>query len=241
MVDMIKKQFRLRRDELLLGFIVMCLCFILGAGMMILIISVDSETLHIVPIGMVMALMGTIMTLFMAQVFSFGNRFNQALSMGRTRKIFMVADTLVTLGLHVVYVITLYILYFVEIGIYKIIFPTYTMKFDFLNRINWKYAVGGIIVLIIAELLFGELILKFGMKIFWIIWAMWMLGTSSISALSNNVEITENASVLQKIMYWFVGTLDGITAQQWNIIWGAIVVAAAIGVVAMVRKQAVKY
>lgn len=54
-------------------------------------------------------------------------------------------------------------------------FPQAVMEIDLTNFFTWNYLSGVLVVFTAVEMFFGAVILRYGMKVLWILWAVWMI------------------------------------------------------------------
>jgi len=97
MLNMIKKQFKLRKDEIVLTGIVECVAFVIGMIILALIVKFDNTTDKVFELGSLVAFSMSLFAAFIMVFATFGVSFNNALCMARTRRSFMISYTVVSL------------------------------------------------------------------------------------------------------------------------------------------------
>ena len=107
-------------------------------------------------------------------------------------------------------------------------FPQAVMEIDLTNFFTWNYLSGVLVVFTAVEMFFGAVILKYGIKAYGVLWALWML----ITLVPMNIEKNEKLSgELAKLGLFLGGTLTPqgmvvlvivltivVAAITWNIL-----------------------
>ena len=98
---------------------------------------------------------------------SFMGDFNMAISLGATRKSFVSGYVLFNLLEIAVLELEIVVFGVVEKFLLENAFPQAV--------ITWNYLSGVLVVFTAVEMFFGAVILRYGMKVLWILWAVWMI------------------------------------------------------------------
>lgn len=230
---MIRTQFQLTKKEHLLYFgsalIVYLLAFIIAAlffgengfekstGVLEMIITAIFMTLiHLICI-----------------MFSFGVKFNMALTMGITRKNFTIGYVVVT-GSQIAGVwLLINACHAVEKIIYETFFPEKTLENILSLGQQMSYVVPGLLLLLAVEVFFGVIILKFGMKGYWVIWIIWVLVFTGIPAAEKNAAL---AGTMHRLMKWGIDAMGNMIGWILSLVLSGILVAL---IWLMLRRQAV--
>ena len=101
-----------------------------------------------------------------------------------------------------------------------------------------RWAVPAAAVLTVIGGFCGALLLRFGRKAFWIMWALWMFGCIGIPGISDAV-IEKPESFYGQIGIAAGNILSQISVQTWGMILGAVSIGAMIGMWIIIRKQQV--
>ena len=171
----IKKECRLRYDEILLSMVVS-----LGGGLLGLLIGciVRANTTEN-PTGMA-ALISIIFSctwIIFTHVFSLPYHFEIMISMGRTRKEFVKNNLIFCWGNTLIMWLMYCIVYYIEKGIFR------NLDLDLGIITNPLLAVFFIFMIVSVTFFCGALIIKFGVKAMWGLWAAWMILCLSPNAL----------------------------------------------------------
>lgn len=105
---------------------------------------------------------------------SFMQEFNVAVSMGATRKSFVASYALFNLLEIAVLELEVILFGWFEKLLIGVFFPHTAMELDITVFFTWKYLLGVMLGFTILELFAGAVILKYGMKVLWVFWALWM-------------------------------------------------------------------
>lgn len=173
MLEQFKKDLKAQNGGLLGILVFLPLIFLMGVGMVFLIMNTDDTANS-------WFCMGTLMTLIMLMVFqiflglAYHQEFMLALSMGRTRKEFMVSYALRTVLLLVCAYLAILLFYGLEQTLYKLSFPRFgnEVSFDFLYNI--PLVVGVILVLAALNMFVGAMYSRFGKKFLPALYLVWM-------------------------------------------------------------------
>ena len=160
--------------------------------------------------------------------FSFMGDFNMAVSMGVTRKSFVAGYALFNLLEIAVLEVEIILFGMFEKFMLKTAFPQASMENDLTALFTWKYLLGAMVVFTVLEMLLGAVILRYGVKAFWVLWAIWMI----VCLVPMNIEKNEKLSgELAKLGLFLGGTLTPqgmvvlvivltivVAAITWNIL-----------------------
>ena len=124
--------------------------------------------------------MGTMITLLMTVLFgalsglSYHSEFMLALSMGRTRKEFMVSYTLRQILTFAVAYLMIHVIYRAEMAIYPLMFPHLANGVEFTFITSWWLPLL-IPLMTMLSMFIGALYSRFGKKWMGVLWAIWMV------------------------------------------------------------------
>jgi len=239
MLNMINKQFRIRKEEIVLAGIIECAIFILGMIMLALVVKFDDTTVKVFELGSIAALSATLFTTALIAFATFGISFNNAICMGRTRKSFVIAYTVVTFCTTCAIIIVAFLFSIIEKILYAIIYPDYIFEYVAMNHVTPIIIIAVILIEVIVPMFIGTLLAKYGMKAFWILWAFWMLGVTVLPKMIKNIYVNDD-SVIGEIERKFVSAFGGVSLASWYAIGGVILLLMLITTINLIRKQGVK-
>ena len=139
-----------------------------------------------VTLGMLIGMIILVFMHFFGITFSFVGEFNMALSMGATRKSFVGSYALFNMMELAGLELLLFVLGKIELALISVIYPQCEIILDVTQYFQWKYLLAVIVGMPVVELFLGAVILRFGMKAFWVVWAIWMFLTLVPAKLSEN-------------------------------------------------------
>ena len=139
-----------------------------------------------VTLGMLIGMIILVFMHFFGITFSFVGEFNMALSMGATRKSFVGSYALFNMVELAGLELLLFVLGKIELSLISVIYPQCEIILDVTQYFQWKYLLAVIVGMTVVELFLGAVILRFGMKAFWVVWAIWMFLTLVPVKLSEN-------------------------------------------------------
>lgn len=143
--------------------------FLMGLLIVVVINATVNEDRDYAAIGSMMALMAT---LFGGLVRGSGamNRCRMAVSMGHTRRSYMLADPVITMLNTLVGIVFAWLLNRFELWLYSVIYPGWELDFDVFVAMKWWYYLIFIAAICVLDFCFGALQLRFGNKGFAAIW-----------------------------------------------------------------------
>lgn len=164
-MDFFVKHLKATRSGFLVVPVMQGSVFLFGLMMVIIINLFVNDEQDYALIGSLMALL---VSTFGGVVRGNGtaNRYRTAISMGCTRKSYLMTDPFVTAlncGEGVVFA---WVLSKIEMGIYHVLYPGWEMEFDFIGMMEWWHFLLLIAGGCLLDYLLGALMLRFGYKAF---------------------------------------------------------------------------
>lgn len=213
---MLKKQIKRREKEVLIGCSIMIgiylfvLLIVLGVG----IYQKQTTYTTIVASGSLFALIIGIFLKFFIESFYFLREFNIAISMGQTRKQFVWYYELVSLLEMFLMVGFVRGLWAIEEGIYYFVIPRVKFLVQTDMIFNWKRNILIIFGMVAIQMLMQALLLRYGMKIYWGIWIIWMLLCYTPSILSTHSDSVIAGKFIAFIK-WFIHIATEFGESFW--------------------------
>ena len=167
-------QCKVRKIELLQFLGIVAAGYLVGLGIVFIMVNVTDENAYATVGTMLAVLLFAFIHLF-AISFSFMGEFNTAISMGVTRKSFAAGYALFNLLEIAVLELEIAVFGVLEKFLLKTAFPQAAVEADMTTFFTWKYLLGAMVVFTVLEMFFGAVILRYGMKVLWILWAVWMI------------------------------------------------------------------
>lgn len=123
---------------------------------------------------------------FLGSVFSFVGEFNMGISMGTTRKELVRSYALFLFVQILLLEIVLVLFGMAEKALLAGMMPQGELRFDLTAYMKPGYLIAIAAVTMVAEIFCGAVLLRFGMKAFWVLWAVWMLSAVLLPRLLGN-------------------------------------------------------
>ena len=163
------KHLKVNRSGVLIMLAFQLGLFLMGLLIVVVINATVNEDRDYAAIGSMMALMAT---LFGGLVRGSGamNRCRMAVSMGHTRRSYMLADPVITMLNTLVGIVFAWLLNRFELWLYSVIYPGWELDFDVFVAMKWWYYLIFIAAICVLDFCFGALQLRFGNKGFAAIW-----------------------------------------------------------------------
>ena len=165
-------QCKTRKMEVLQFLAVAFGSYVFGIIVMMIIRANTMEENECVTLGMLIAMAALVFMHFFGIIFSFVGEFNMAISMGATRRAYVGSYALFNMAELAGLELLLFVLGKIESALMRVIYPQCEVILDLTQYFQWKYLLAVIVGMTIVELFLGAVILRFGMKAFWAIWAI---------------------------------------------------------------------
>lgn len=123
---------------------------------------------------------------FFGSVFSFLGEFNMGISMGATRKELVRSYALFLFVQILLLEIVLVLSGMAEKAMLAKMMPGGELRFDLTAYMKPGYLLAIAAVMMVAEIFCGAVLLRFGMKAFWVLWAVWMISAVLFPRLLDN-------------------------------------------------------
>ena len=233
---MLEKQLKRREKEAGIGFLIMMGIYLLAIGIVLVVkVHLGSISEGFVAGTLSAAVIAACLWVF-ADSFYFCREFNIAVSMGQTRKQFVWCYELVSFLEILGMVVLVRGLWAVEEGIYHWLVPEAKIVFG-AEEIFWRKGIWIWVLGVIAgQMLLQALLLRYGLKIYWVI------GFGGILLAGIPRMISENSGIARKgreIVEWIAGAAAEFGENVWILI-GVVVSLGAVGIAWMfLRRQQV--
>lgn len=235
MIKNICNVWKMNKSELFIMLIVLLACGILGMFLIPILIHVDSET-PFIALGSVFATVIWGLINYILGLVGYQNTFDLIVSMGCRRKDFIISQTVAVYLNMLLEFVMIILIYAVENLLHRIVYPTYQME-DITGYILNPKMMGTLFLVIPAlRLLMGALILKYKKKAFWIMWAIWVIGSYGSGRI-----ISYLAHHPQNWIMIVISSLSNMEASVQMLLVLLLTVGMLIGTCALIRKQAVYF
>ena len=237
MLEMIKKQFQIRYKDLF-GILATAAASFAASTILLTVIMAYGKENTVFEIGTFMVIVMIIVLSIMVGTVKFTTQFNNAISMGKTRKNFFVSYTVVTIVMTSLEAIMVYAFHYIERMEFRIFYTAIPLEFDMSTVLRVPYVMMAVLLCSTLQLLLGSMVLRFGRKFFWAIWAVYMM----ICLLPSRVEKAMDSgsdSVLATFGRWVSTVFSGLT-PQFLFLWSVIFIVVCLVISGMsLRKQQV--
>lgn len=235
MMDNIKKQFFLRKEEIVITLVVGFIAMLIGVVGFAVNRQFDSMIDKTFEIGAIATIMVSLMLIFFINVGRFGTNFNYAVSMGRTRKSFLISYMVVTL-IHITIVSMIASLIgLIESIVYKMIYSGTEFEFQVMDKITPAILIMVVLAELILPMFIGAIIMKFGLKSVWIFWGITMVFNLLPDKLISTYINQGKLAFLMPVKDFFFG----IRPIAWFALGYIFLLIILWGTTVMVKKQSV--
>lgn len=230
---MLIKTMKLRLDELALYVTFNLGSFLLGSLLLALMTYLGGSDgdYTVFRFGTVMAWIVFCFVSVMMGMFGMGNYFDWHVGLGRTRKSFFICDLITECCFNLVSLVVIGALCLVEGGILKAFYASYAEEGKTLwgPWLFWIIPVFAIVLAVVREFT-GSILMRFGKKAFWVMWALWML----ICLVPGNKN-----GVIGEMIRKAMGGIAGVSVTGWAVMGAVLVILLSAVSWLIIRKQAV--
>lgn len=235
----IARDWKLNWTTLLIQLIAMAVVFALGILMVSIIVAVE---LNKEADDVTWFCMGTLLTLFATGLIlmgigalSYANEFNLHLSMGGTRKSFLICFALRYLVMLAIAYPLIQLAYVAEQGIYLSLFPNVPNEADF-TFLKSPYIPTAILPLVIITMFLGSFRAKFGNKGLFLFWMVYFVCAMLLPRMFS----APDGSVLGNVAFSLAQLLRSVPTSAWIGFGGLSLIAMAVACVCFGMKQSVQ-
>lgn len=201
--------------------------FVFGLAMVLIINSFFNDDKDFACMGALFALIATAIGGLARGNTTLSTRFSLAVSMGQTRRSFLLWDTAITFLVCLLGMVTAWGFYRLELLLYGALYPGYENGMPLDVVYQWKILLPAALVLSVATLVFGALQLRFGLKGFGTVWLVVWAGCMVIPR-AVDAALDGGASLLARIgggILWVAHTLP---PAVWAGLGGAALLALTV-------------
>lgn len=169
-------------------------------------------------------------------MFGMSVHFDWYVGFGRTRKSFFICDMATEFCWNLLSLMMIWGLSFLEGGILKLFYGSYQEEIKDLWGIwfGCMIPILALLLVLIRELT-GTLIMRFGNKAFWVMWAIWMI----ICLAPGKIASDKNGAV-EKMIERITAWITGMSIAGWAIMGSVLVILMLAVSWMLMRKQMVK-
>ena len=154
-------------------------------------------------------------------------RFRLAVTMGQTRKSFLLWDTAITLLVAMIGIFTVWVLWHGESYLYRLLYPAYTNDIPLEVVFRWQIMAVVLLALPMVTLFFTGITQRFGTKGLGVLWLLLWGGCMLIPAAVGSAA-DGGTSLLARMgggVLWLAGILPPLA---WACMGAAVLIAAAV-------------
>ncbi len=237
MLQLIRKQLRAQGTDVIWGPVIMLAAGIVGMSIMFAMMKFDVADGEWFCLG---TMLGGIVAAFYGFIWisaGIGFYFNMEVAMGCSRKEFFFSYYLTGFVMNGVYAIIMAIMCIIENALGRMLYPGMENDIDLLYYII-RGGIPAVVVLTVIGGFCGTLVLRYGKKAFWVLWAIWMVLCLGGPRISDAVSDAPD-SVFGKIGTAVEVLLESVSVNIWILFGAAIVLACGVADFLMLRRQQV--
>lgn len=236
MINTIKKQFRILLDNGMFLILFTVILYVFGLILFGVISYFDRSTTSCFPMGTLLACIMAVMYLTIS-LLMLGNIFDLEISMGCTRRRFFWSYYLVHLVFGIADLCLILVLCRAELLWLALRYPSLPNKIDFFPYLlHW--GIPALAAVILAGGFCGTLLMHYGKRAGWTLWAIWMFGCIGIPQIHESMENNPD-SFLAGIGTSFQHMTQIIPQPLWILLTLLICTVCLAGAYQIVRKEQV--
>lgn len=233
---------KLYLTELYQILLIMLIGGVFGVVVVRIGVSVDSTVEGYVIIGAFIAVCLGMFVKLMSDIFSFGSKFELAISMGCTRREFLSVYWVENVLFAIVEIAAAILFGILETQLGRILYAGTSLSVS-LNLtsflLNYKVITGLSLLVPAVGMFLGTFMLKFQRKAFWVLWAIWMTAFLGCGKISNIV--TKNPdSMLSNIIKGIPALFKTIAGPVWILLFIAVCAVLFLVSAVLLRRQEVR-
>lgn len=192
MLEALKKQFAVQwKDWMGVAVVIPC-TWVGGLVMYFIITRLDSDVTGYFSMGTLIAIFCTVLCVGIMGTLQLGVYFNMEVSMGCTRRRFFLSHYVVSFVFCFFYLGLVILLNLAEKYIQEQLYPKLSCEIDFLPYLL-KWGIPAIAATCLISGFCGALLLRYGRKAFWVLWAVWMICAVGIPQIHSATENAPNS------------------------------------------------
>lgn len=234
MLQAVKRQLSVRKDDWLLGSFIAVIAYLAGGILLAVLMFLNKSADFYINLGSILAMAVGGIYFLLTVVGSTISYFNLEISFGSTRKEFLVSHYIACFLHGISYVAMIFVLALLEQTLARSVLTDKALVIDILP---WIPKAGGLIVtgIIVLSTLAAALIMRFGRLAGWSLWGVWMvffIGFPRVMDAAPN-------SVFGRIGRWFLWLAGQLPWYGWLALGGGAALLCLLGTVWILKKQQV--
>lgn len=237
MIQAIKKQFQVQVMDWLWMILVIIGANIFGQVLHGIMIRTDEAPETCFAMGTIISLMLVLMFLIVMAFSQLVTYFNAEISMGCTRLHFFVSYYVVCAVFGVVGIFIAMGLNLLENRILEVLYPALPNEIYFMPYLI-KYGIVAAVLIPMVSIFCGALMMRYGRKVFWVIWGIYMLAVLAVPSILDHAETAPN-TLYGRIGTVMIGIFGNIPVSVWVCLGAVVVIVSFVGSWILLRKQQV--
>lgn len=213
-INMTKNSLKIRADEFTVSVALAIFGFIFGHIILRLVMAFDnSDDLTCFELGTVIAFMITLFTSITLNASAYANHINYAIAMGKRRRDTITAHIVFAFIRSTLATSLVYIFHIIENYICRTTYKNIPLEGNFNAFFAVEIFFAMIIILTALETFMGALQAKFGQKIFWIMWLVFMFGFSTLPSFIEKAAERTSDGIMARIGQFIIDVFSNLTMQ----------------------------
>lgn len=172
---MIQKQLKRREKEIMIGFLILIGVYFFVMGVVLVAGIYGNRIYEVFMVGTLFAMGAGFSLQVFVSSFCFLREFNMAISMGQTRKRFVWCYELISVLEFLAITVLGRVFWAFEEQVYHWVIPKAHILFRAEVIFGWKQIIMIVLGAVAVQMLLQALVLRYGIKVYWGVWFIWML------------------------------------------------------------------
>lgn len=201
--------------------------FVFGVAMVLIINRFVNDDKDFACMGALFALIATLVGCLARGNTTLGTRFNMAVSMGQTRRFFLLWDTAISLLVCLLGMAVAWGLYRLELLLYGALYPGFENGIPLDVVCQWKILLPAALVLSVASLVFGAVQQRFGLKAFGTVWLVFCF-SFMVLPRAINAALEGGTSLLARLGGGVLWLVNALPPAVWAGLGGAVLLVLTV-------------
>lgn len=213
MFETLKKQVLIQYELWILMYVFVLAGSLFGNILFLLLMKFDSTANTTFTLGTVMGIIISIIYLFIMQAVQLSLYFNLEVSMGCTRRRFLVSEYVAAFAAGLVGLGVVVVIQRIETGWIKRIYPDLPSEINLLPYLL-KWGIPAVAALVILAGFCSAMVMRFKRKAFWVFWVLWMFVCLCVPRIHDAAKEAPN-SLFGRIGRFVVEIVGIFSARVW--------------------------
>ncbi len=186
----LKKQLYLMKNDIWSTIFTEIILFLVGQIIFSIGMYLSNDDETVFEQGTCLALAAVCFLQLFSGFYITARNFSTTVIMSGTRREFIWTHALLSYVQCIVTMLLVYLFHLLELWKLRTFYADKVLEFNFSVLFQWKYMLAICFAILVFRMFVGALYLKFGQKVYWVIWGLWIVIAAGADKLSDLVKDT---------------------------------------------------